>query len=211
MIRAVLAFAVCFSTIGSAQVIDAPARIILLVDSSSAMAPWTTSIRAGLTAFIDELPTVDEIGLVSSGSQYRVRVEPTTDRKVVRDAASGFFTDGGGNTFVDSLVEADRRLLRIEPDLWPVFVILTTDGGQTREDQNIVAFNQFTREFVARGGHAYVIVIAGNRTGVTTELAMNLARNSKGYFESMALTASLPARMRELAGFIYRDYHPKIR
>lgn len=210
-VSACAAFVLLLPFTASAQDLDAPARIVLLVDSSSSMSAWTNDFRAGLTAFIDELPGVDEVALVSTGGQLRVRVEPTTDRSRVREAAAGFFADGGANAFLDSLVEADERLLASAPDMWPVFVILTTDSGQAREDQNLVRYNQFAKEFVERRGTAYAVVIAGSRTGIPTELSMNLTRNTRGFYESMSLANSLPAKMREVAALIYRDFHPKIR
>lgn len=210
---AVAAFVILFSSTGTAQDSDAPARIVLLVDSSSAMAQWTNDFRAGMIAFVDELPTVDEIALVTTGGQLRVRVPPTTDRAQVREAAEGFFSTGGANSFIESLVEADQRLLKSADaaEMWPVFVILMTDSGQAREDQNLVLYNRFARDFVARRGNAYAIVITGNRTGLITDLSQNLTRNAHGYFESMSLASSLPAKMREVAGLIYRDFHPKVR
>src|SRR5262245_408884 len=73
-----------------------PMRIVLDVDSSQVVGQSLTSIRAGLQAFLDELPADHEIGFVSTGGQSRVRVAPTLDRNRLRKEASGFFADGGG-------------------------------------------------------------------------------------------------------------------
>jgi hypothetical protein len=193
----------------AAQLANAPARIVVLVDSSSAMAPLVNEFRAGLGAFLDALPADHEVALISTGGQLRVRAQPTADRQKVRSAAAGFFSDSGGNVFLDALLEADKRFLKSEPSRWPVFVILTTDNGQTRGDPDIASFNRFVRDFVGRGGNAYAIVIQGTNTGITTDLAKNLAQNTSGVYESMALAASLPDKMTEIAALIGRDYLPK--
>ena len=73
-------------------------RIILMVDSSSTIIPMITDFRAGLVAFLDTLPGEPEIAVISTGSQMRVRVEPTTDRLRLRAAATGFASAAGGES-----------------------------------------------------------------------------------------------------------------
>src|SRR5262245_55262873 len=114
-----------------------PLRIVLLVDSSFSIASMLPQIRAGLNTFLTELPGTPEIALLSTGGQLRIRVGPTTDRELLRKAAESFAPDGGANSFLDSMLEADRRFLRV-PDRRPVFVILMTDDiglrGEARVD-----------------------------------------------------------------------------
>jgi hypothetical protein len=208
-----VAFGVAFWCPASAyaQHPDAPARIVLLVDSSGSIAPWINQFRAGLSAFLAAMPEGydDEIALISTGSQLRIRVPPTTDRQQLRTAVAGFAPDGGGNAFLESLLEADARFLKTAPELWPVFVILTTDLIPTRGEPNIGGFNRFVRDFVERRGSAHAIVIRNLTTGLTSELALNLAQNTGGIFETMALATSLPARMEAVADQIFADHHPR--
>ena len=56
-------------------------RIVLLVDSSSAVAPMLTPFRAGLNGFLDDLQGEPEVTIISTGGQLRVRIPPTTDRE----------------------------------------------------------------------------------------------------------------------------------
>ena len=58
----------------------APMRIVLLVDSSSAMSPMLNHFRAGLNTFFDTLPPEHEVVFITTGGQIRIRVQPTTDR-----------------------------------------------------------------------------------------------------------------------------------
>ena len=195
---------------GAAQDIDAPARVVVLVDSSIAMSRWTNDFRAGLAALVDKLPPEDEISVVSTGGQLRIRVPPTTDRNKVMTAVSGFFPDGGGNTFLDSLLEADLRLLKTAPDKWPVFVILTTDSTRSRQDLDIGLYNRFLVDFLMRGGKAHAVVISDDPAGQVTAMLANLTANTRGSYTSMSLAASLVAKMRDVATFIYLDFQPKV-
>src|SRR5206468_498995 len=71
-----------------------PMRIALFLDTSDAAAAALTHMRAGAIAFLDALPPEDEVLLVTTGRQARVRVQPTTDRRKLKEAAGGLFTDG---------------------------------------------------------------------------------------------------------------------
>jgi hypothetical protein len=206
----VLAFGILPAPPAAAQPADAPARIVLLVDSSGSIAPWVNQFRAGLNAFLDTLPEGDdEIALISTGGQLRVRVPPTTDRARLRAAVAGFASDSGANAFLDSLLESDQRFLKPAPDLWSVIVILTTDAGQARRDQNVDAYNRFARDFVGRRASAHAVVLRGLNTGLITDFSENLVHNTQGVFETMTLATSLPEKMRQIAERIIADHHPR--
>ena len=115
----------------------APLRIVLLVDSSTAIGPLINSFRAALNAFVDAIPDEHEITFISTGGQIRVRTRPTTDRQSMQMEIARFASDGGANAFLDTLIEADRRFLKTAPGQWPVIVIVTTDNGETRREMPI--------------------------------------------------------------------------
>jgi hypothetical protein len=142
-------------------------RIVLLVDSSATITPMITDFRAGLAAFLDTLPGDPEIAVISTGSQMRVRVQPTTDRVKLRAAASSFSSDGGGNSLLDSLLEADQRLLK-NVERRSVFVILTSDGGGvgTVTPARInVSQTSAVDDFIARSGRAHAVVVGSVNRG----------------------------------------------
>ena len=178
-------------------------RIVVLVDSSSATSAMFTQFRAGLSAFLDALPPVPaepEVAIISTGRQLRIRVPPTRDREALDAAAASFSSDGGGNAFLDSLLEADRRYLQDVPVGRAVFVILTTDtgaalGGEPRVD----AYNRFAKDFQARGGRAHAIVVRSANTGVTIQIAENLAANTGGSFEAVSIGSAVPELMKAVA------------
>jgi hypothetical protein len=178
--------------------------IVLLVDSSTATAAMINHFRTGLRAFLDDVPDGPEMAIISTGRQLRIRVAPTRDRAALAAAADSFSPDGGGNAFLNSLLEADRRFLRDARR--PTFVILATDSGPTEGGEpRIDAYNRFAQDFQARGGRAHAIVIGGARAGITTQIAENLAVNTRGTFELIGLASAVPQLMKTLAARVVSD------
>ncbi len=182
-----------------------PMRIVVLVDTSSALNNILNPVRGGLAALLEGLPSGSEVGLVSTGGQLRIRVPPTADRERVAKAAAGIASDTGANAFLDSLLEADRRLLKSAP-AWPVFVILTTDAGEMRGEVDVDAFNRFSNDFMARAGTAHAVVVQGASSGIVTEIAKNLAANTRGVLEVLQIANALPNKMTALAARIAADH-----
>lgn len=182
-------------------------RIILLVDSSSTISPMITQFREGLMAFLDALPGEPEIAIVSTGSQIRIRVQPTSDRSRLRAAASSFTSDGGGNSLLDTLLEADQRLLKNAADRRSVFVILTADSGGNGSvtPARINVYNRFVDDFMARGGRAHSLVVGSVNRGVTTQIAENIARNTGGFYETIVIANAVPKLMITLADYVAAD------
>ena len=180
-------------------------RIVLLVDSSSAVASMLTQFRAGLNGFLDALPGEPEIVIISTGGQLRIRVGPTSDRLKLHAAASGFASDGGGNMLLDTLLEADQRFLKSTPDRRSVFVILTTDVNSAIGDLRTDLYNRFLENFLTRGGRAHAIVIRGMNSGVTSQIAENLAHNTGGFFEIVEIANAVPKLMKTLADYVAAD------
>src|SRR5262249_52151849 len=127
----------------SASLAKSPMRVALILDTSDGAAPAINHLRAGLAAFLDALPPAHEVLIVSTGRQSRVRVQPTLDRKKLRDAAGGLFADGGATVLSDTLLEVDDRFMRKTEDRWPVFVIVTGDGPEGSAPANERKLNEW--------------------------------------------------------------------
>ena len=182
-----------------------PLRIVMLVDSSGTVAQMLPQFRAGMTAFLDALPGSPEIALITTGGQIRIRVPPTTDREKLHKAINSFAADGGGNSFLDTLLESDRRFLVNSGERRPVFVIMMTDGTMSRGDARVDQYNDWVGTFLRRGGRAHGIVVRGINSGITTELLMNLTTNTGGFYDSLAVANALPDRMKVLASMVAAD------
>lgn len=176
-----------------------PMRIVLLVDSSSTMTPMLTNFRAALAAFVDAVPEDSELALISTGGQLRIRVPPTSDRERMRQAIAMFASDGGGNSILETLLESDRRFLKVAPDKKPIFVILSTDMP-SRVEPDIDGYNRFMNDFVRRRGRAYgVIIRASTALGTASEFVDNLTRNTGGTMEIVAVSNGLTNRLKLIA------------
>src|SRR5690349_24396848 len=95
------------------------------------------------TRVLPPFPTRRSSDLVTTGRQARVRVQPTTDRRKLKEAAGGLFIDGAGTVLIDGLLEADDRRFKQADDRWPVFVIFTTDGTERRAGADQAACNKW--------------------------------------------------------------------
>ncbi len=180
-------------------------RIVLLVDSSQAMSSMLTHFRAALNAFLDAVPGNPEIAFITTGGQIRVRVPPTSDRAILRKAVGMFSPDGGGNSFLETMVEADSRFLKVAPDKRPVFVMLMTDNGAFRGEPRVDEYNRFMNQFVDRGGRAHAIVITSIANGITGTLLRNLTSNTNGFYDVLAVPNPLAARMKSLVDIVALD------
>lgn len=188
----------------------APMRIVLLVDSSAAMGPMINNFRAALNAFIDTLPAEHEITFITTGGQIRVRAQPTADRQKLKIEAARFASDAGANAFLDTLIEADKRFLKTAPGQWPVFVIVTTDNGEARSDLRLDEFNQFVTDFMARGGSAHGVIVAGREIGSVTDLVLNFVENAGGVQGSINTANSLPERLEAIAERLGADHQKMV-
>ena len=185
---------------------NAPMRIVLMVDSSTPVAPMINNFRTALNAFVDELPEVEEVVFISSGGQIRVRAQANAGRDKLRAEVARFASEGGANAFLDTMLEADKRFLKTAPGQWPAFVIVTTDNGDGTREPNVDDYNKFMNDFLARGGVAHAVIVQGKRTGSTTDIIANLVDNTGGVRHTIVTEHSLPARLREIADRLADDH-----
>jgi hypothetical protein len=108
------------------------------------------------------------------------------------------------------MLEADQRFFKSAPELWPVFVIVTTDNGESYRDPDIPAYNAFMTEFRARAGLVHAVILQGRRAGPVSVLLTNLTDNVAGTRAVINTDHSLPARMKEIAERLAED-HDKMR
>jgi hypothetical protein len=178
-----------------------PLRIVLLVDSSSEVSSMVNPFRAGLKAFLDAVPEGSEVAFITTGGQIRIRAQPTSDLEKLQKAAGSFAQDGGGNAFLDTLLESDQRFLKKATDRRPVFVILTTDNGAARGEPRVDDYNKFMKDFLQRRGQAYGVVVhtGGGGMSATTDFIENLTSNTGGTYEPINSTTAVPDKMKAIA------------
>ena len=192
---------------------EGPMRILLVVDSSSAITSMLNHFRAGLNEFLDAVPENAEVLIVSTGGQLRLRVPATLDRQKLHDVANGFAQDGGANSILETLIEADRRFLQTAPEKWPVIVILSSDSNASAStaESRIDAYNKFMNSFLQRGGIADAVLVKGRETGVVTDVAINLTSNTGGKYDALATPNGVPEKLKAAGERIAAEYkalHP---
>lgn len=185
---------------------DQPMRIVLMVDSSTSTGPMMNTFRIALNAFVDALPAGHEIAFITTGGQIRVRTQPSADRGKIKTEIARFASEGGANSYLETMLESDQRFLKPASTQWPIFVIVTTDNGETRREPDYVRYNAFMNDFLARGGTAHAVLIAGKQTGPVTDITQNLVQNTGGLYMSIVVDSPLPERLKDIARRLAEDH-----
>jgi hypothetical protein len=184
-----------------------PMRIALMVDTSDAAAPALTHMRTGVANFLDALPPEDEVILITTGRQARVRVPPTTDRRKLKETAAGLFTDGAGTVLMDGLLEIDDRFFKKADDRWPVFVIFTSDGTESSTGGREKEFLKWSPMLGARGFTVHAFVMKTPKgSGMPDIVVENLTKNTGGRYDVMNTTTALPDKMKALGEQLALDH-----
>ena len=179
-------------------------RGAIFVDTSAATASAIVQIRAAASAFIDTLPPESEIVLVTTGRRTQVRVPPTTDKAKLKGSASGMLSENGPTALMDALVDVDERFMRKSGDRWPVFVILTGDGGEnSKVDEQ--EFNRWISEVARRGASVNALVLKGSNLGLPGQIASTLTRATHGHYASVGLGGGIAEGMTTLADQLTAD------
>ena len=185
---------------------SAPLRIVLVVDSSNAMSQRAATFRNALNAFVENLPPEHEVVFVSTGGQIRVRAEPKAGREKLVAEVARFATDNGANSLLETMYEADKRFLKTAPAQWPVFVILTTDQGDSKREPDVVEYNKFMNDFLLRGGSAHAVVVIGKQVGAVSDLVQNFVENMGGIHARLNTENVMVDRAREIAVRLAADH-----
>lgn len=199
----------------SAQVGTAPMKIALLVDNGdrvNELGGALNSLRAGLSAFIETLPPQHLVSLFTIGGQLKWRVDFTTDRAELLEAAESVFPDPGSGVLVlDGIRETWERWFEGD-EAWPVFVLVVTDGVEGSAFMNDDRY----LDFIDTLRHAGVIihVVQMNVSSTTsrahrsvrtrggspiTNLALNLTDNTGGRYMSIGSPTALAGELTKLA------------
>jgi hypothetical protein len=189
-----------------ADLATSPMRIALMLDTGDGMDKALNHLRLALAQFADAVPPPHEIMMVSTGRQVRVRVQPTADRKKIKDAAAGLFLDGGGTPLMDGLMEIDDRFMKKAEDRWPVFVIVTSDGSEASAGANEKKFNDWLKVLPSRGVSAHAVSIKYRGGGVPEIVAQHVALTVGGLYDYVNTSNSLPEKMTAIAQRLASDF-----
>ncbi len=185
-----------------------PMRIALMVDTSDAANAAIAHIRTGVVSFLETLAPEQEVMLVTTGRQMRVRVPFTTDRKKLVSAAAGLFGDGAGTPLMDALIEVDQRFMsKTVDDRWPVFVIVTSDGTESSTGAQDKEFNRWVESLRYRAATVEAITIKTKGNGGLPEvIAMNASTSTGGHYDAILVSNALPDKLKALATQMNSDF-----
>jgi hypothetical protein len=193
-------------TVFAAGPATSPMRIVVFADTSDGATNALTHLRTALAGFADAIAPQHELMLVTTGRQMRVRLQPTTDRKKFKDAATGLFSEGGATPLVDALLEVDDRFIRKADDRFPVLVIVTGDGAEGSAPAHETKFNDWTRMLQVRGIAAHAVVIKYRGGGSPEVYANHVAVSAGGVYEYMNTSNALADKMKLISDRIAQDF-----
>ncbi len=179
-------------------------RIALLVDNSGqvekvgALLP----LRDALDLFLSTIQSQHEVALFTIGGNIQWRVDFTSDRTALREAAGRIFSDsGGGPIFIDGIKETWERQYG-DGDEWPVFVVVMTDGPESSDSmiaRSEPKYNEFVAELVEGSATVHVVLLSTRGGSMVTNFAINLTENTNGMYRPLVVATGLSAALAELA------------
>ena len=176
-----------------------PMRVVLMVDTSDGVGAAVPQIRAAVAAFADALPPEHELMLVTTGRRMEVRVQPTTDRKKIKDSANGLLAEHGPTPLIDSLIEVDDRFMRKLETRWPALVIITGDGSESSVATDDAAFNKWLASLPNRRISIDAIVLRYKGNSLAENAATAATRATGGHVDVTTAAGALPEKMKAIA------------
>lgn len=192
----------------------APMKIALLVDDAMP-GRLLTPLRTGLDAFLEALPPLHEVSLVTIGGDMGPMVQRrtgfTADRETLREAVGFVFPSrpggAGGVALASGIRNAWERFEDDDP--FPVFVVVLRDTAERSEGfRSRNAYLDLANELAGRGVplHAVLLSGLGGRAG---NLAHMLADYLGGVSERVLVPTGLGAALERVAARLVA-YHDRV-
>lgn len=183
-----------------------PMRIIVLMDTSQPAEPFQGQMKAALTAFTEGIPEPNEIGIMSMGRGFKIRLAPTADRAKIKDAVNKFSFDGGGMMFFDALRETESRFQKKEGVRWPVYVMFVTDGQEASTAIQNEEFQRLATDLIARGTTVHSLILQKFGPTPITDIASTLAKNTGGLLDMVTVPQTFVEKFKATAARIVSDH-----
>ena len=110
-----------------------PLRVAVLIDTSQAIRPHVSNIRAALRGFIAEMSGRNEVALYEFGERPHLLVDYTTDPARLEDGVGRLYArSGSGAHVLDAIIEVSRDLRKREGPRAEI-VVITGEGPEFSE------------------------------------------------------------------------------
>lgn len=191
-----------------------PMKVALLVDDAMP-GRLLTPLRAGLNAFLEALPPLHEVSLVTIGGDLGPMVQRrtgfTADRDALREAVGFVFPTrpggSGGVALASGIRDAWERFEDDDP--FPVFVVVLRDTAERSEGfRRRNAYLDLAKELAGRGVQFHAVLFSG-RGGRAGDLAHILAEYLGGVSEMVLVPTGLAAALERVAARLVA-YHDRV-
>jgi hypothetical protein len=191
------------ATVVKVEPVNRVPKVQILIDNGTGMPSESIGdLRSALRELLMALPPGLEITLVTTAPQPRFVERATTDRAKLLDAIGRVSPDSGAGRFVESLFEANDRIVK-DKQQDASYTILTV--GTTSGDSNVRESDIKTLMERVQQRHTTVHAIILSRVGasasggtVQLDVAQAVAQVSGGRFESLAVANRLVSLLKEV-------------
>jgi hypothetical protein len=193
------------ATVTKVEPVNRVPKVQILIDNGIGMpAESLGDLRTALRDLLTALPPGLEITLVTTAPQPRFLERATTDRAKLLEALGRLSPDSGAGRFVESLFEANDRIVKDKtPDAsYTIISIGTTSGdSQVRESDVKTLMERVQQRHTTV--HAIILSRVGaSASGGTVQLdvAQAVAGMSGGRYENLAVANRLVTLLKEIGG-----------
>jgi len=211
------------ATITKLEPYKLPVKITIAVDNGNQSSEALPHYRIGLKGFVEAFPEDVEMSLYTIAPQPRAVLQPTTDRKKILSAVTGFAPESEAPRFTDAIVEYSQRLdkeskdPKVKPYI-PILVMVSTASAEASSYQP-GEVNRWINALAARRARLFVTVNSTRSGEASAQADINTNRQAiiaipttkalNGRYEAIAifnrLQTLLPEYGKELA-----DYHKRL-
>lgn len=198
------------SEIVSAELIEWPVRVTLMVDNGKGGRESIDEIRAGLKAFVGALPDGVEASLVATSDEVLTVTDYTTDKAALTAGIDEMERGNDDAYFLDALIAAAASMTA-DParENFPVLVNLATDGDEGSDgDQEAFQAAINTMSANATTMHTRLLYTEDGNADTSLQAIVGATGGQviQGSYEAIADVAGLTAALETLAQDIGRKH-----
>lgn len=155
-------------------------------------------LRAGVVTFLETLPPSHEVGLFTIGGTIQRRVDFTTDRDELKEAAERIFVEQSpGVIMLDGVKETWERRYD-DGDRFPVFVLVLTDGPEGSSSYSENDYVELMTDLVQNNVTIHVVLVSMGGS-IVSQYALNMTQITGGTYQNLAIPRGLANALQEVA------------
>jgi Ca-activated chloride channel homolog len=186
-----------------------PLRVAVLIDTSQAIRPHVSNLRAALRGFIAQMSGRNEIALYEFGERPHLLVDYTTDPARLEDGVGRLYArPGSGAHVLDAIIEVSRDLRKREGPRAEI-VVITGEGPELSERYHMTVLDDLLETDAVL--HSFVLQRRTKPLVSSAALERDLtltqgADITGGRHEYLLTSMALAGQLRKLATEIKNEY-----